>query len=246
MTQYYTYTLKDSTDNLPFYVGKGSNTRMYQHKEEALREGYQKRSVHCKILSILNKGGEILYEKVEQPNEEIAFDLEIELIKKYGRKDNGTGILCNLTDGGEGQNRSRESVAKVAAWHTGRKRSEESKQRMSRAQIKHANKNRELYGTGVKPETILKMSASRKGKSWSENARNVKRNKPTAKIVLAFIRNTNIFVGEYESIALCAKNLNVDTTAVWRICEGTPCSKSSSGKLYPMKSYKGYTFKYKV
>ena len=33
---------------------------------------------------------------------QIAFELEIKLIAKYGRRDLKTGTLCNLTDGGEG------------------------------------------------------------------------------------------------------------------------------------------------
>jgi hypothetical protein len=36
------------------------------------------------------------------PTENEAFEKEKELIKEYGRRDLGTGTLCNLTDGGDG------------------------------------------------------------------------------------------------------------------------------------------------
>lgn len=245
MIQYYVYLLIDSTTGQPFYVGKGSGGRMYQHLNEAQREGYVKRSVHCKIISILSKGGTISYEKTMCDSEQHAFSEENRLIDLYGRKDNGTGILCNLTDGGEGKNRSRASIERTASKHRGQKRSEASRTRMKKAQIKIAELNRALYGTGVKPETIEKMSQSRRGKPWSEHARAVTRIKPTAKAVLVYYKNTGEFVGEWESISSCANALGCDTTAVWRICEGVPCSKSASGVLYPMKSSKGYVFKYK-
>lgn len=43
---------------------------------------------------------EIIQENLTQEN---CFELEIFLISLYGRKDIKTGILCNLTDGGEGR-----------------------------------------------------------------------------------------------------------------------------------------------
>jgi hypothetical protein len=48
---------------------------------------------------------------------------------KHGRTNNGTGVLANLMDGGEGASghiKSAEAIAKTAAFHRGRKHSPEA------------------------------------------------------------------------------------------------------------------------
>ena len=117
--QYYVYELINSLDNQPFYVGKGSGARMYTHLREATRDSYKnKRSVHHKIQSILSKGGKVLYNKTEVITEQEAFNEEKRLILLYGRRDLKLGLLCNLTDGGEGTiNTNPESIASRSAKH---------------------------------------------------------------------------------------------------------------------------------
>lgn len=80
---YYVY-LYLREDKTPYYVGKGKGNRVYS-KNRRLQPPPKDRIL---ILDNLT--------------EEEAFRKEINLIKRYGRKDNGTGILANLTDGGEG------------------------------------------------------------------------------------------------------------------------------------------------
>ncbi|MGZ5485526.1 MAG: HNH endonuclease [Nitrososphaeraceae archaeon] len=100
-------------------------------------------------------------------------------------------------------------------------------------------------GTKRTLESRRKQSASTKGKPWSEAKRNSKMHKPTAKPVLAYKKDTGEFVGEFESISLCAKELNCDCTTVWKICRHGLSLPAPNGKVYTMKSHKGYTFKYK-
>jgi len=241
---YYTYILIDSQNKKPFYVGKGSGSRMYSHIKEATRDSYKKkRSLHCKIVSILNNGGSIIYKKIAAESEKAAFDKEKELIIEYGRKDIGTGILCNLTEGGEGSsNTNPESIRRRAEKHRGMKRSDEARKNMKEAQLKSvANR---LAKTGLKRslESCTKQSKSTKGKSWSEKARNIKRHKPTAISVVAYNKKTNEFVGSWNSISECASELNCDVSSIWKILNGW-VSKAPDGTMRPYKSHRGYFFK---
>lgn len=79
----YAYLREDGT---PYYVGKGSGHRKYAKHVGVSVPKDKKRIV-------------VLHENL---NEEEAHTLEVELIAHYGRKCDGTGILRNLTTGGEG------------------------------------------------------------------------------------------------------------------------------------------------
>lgn len=244
MPTYYTYILINSLDDQPFYVGKGSGTRMYQHLRESCREDTTKRSVHYKILSILQQNGKIVYSKTDWGTEQEAFNEEKRLIALYGRKDLGTGPLCNLTEGGEGVVASAELNERRAAKHRGMKRSDEARQHMREAQLALAEQRRiENNGSAVTEQTRQKMSESRKGKVWSTKAREVRRAKPTAQAVKAFKKETGEEVGTWESMALCAKELLCDQAAIWKILTGFQ-SKAPDGTMRPYKSHKGYTFEY--
>jgi hypothetical protein len=93
--------LDPSNFYIPFYVGKGCNYRAKTH----LYNSKNKLDTHKqrKINKIRQMGYEptISYWKTGLSNEE-AVELEIELISRLGRSNNKTGILTNLTNGGEG------------------------------------------------------------------------------------------------------------------------------------------------
>lgn len=92
---YYTYTLA-YPDLTIFYVGKGKGNRIDHHEAEA-RKGVK--SYKCNVIrQIWRDGGEVVKTKVcENMTEEAAFELEIDLIRMYGREH-----LTNMADGGEG------------------------------------------------------------------------------------------------------------------------------------------------
>jgi hypothetical protein len=102
MKQYYVYILYDPFTEKPFYVGKGSGDRMKSHwLPGTLSQETNMKS--NKIRQILAKNLEPIAKQVFiSESEEECFTKEIELITLYGRRDNKTGILCNMTDGGRG------------------------------------------------------------------------------------------------------------------------------------------------
>lgn len=105
--KFYVYQLRIENEEQPFYIGKSfvGSKRYVEHYHEANCKNSVKYNFFKskKIRKIWKQGLNFVEEVLAVvETEELALILEIELIKKYGRRDNKTGILCNHTDGGEG------------------------------------------------------------------------------------------------------------------------------------------------
>lgn len=99
------WRFKDHTfECQPFYVGKGKKKREKSHLYPSnLRKKSYKNNTIKKILK--ETGEEPIHFRIyENLTNEEAIKIEAELIECFGRIDDGTGILTNLTDGGEGVN----------------------------------------------------------------------------------------------------------------------------------------------
>lgn len=115
MNNYYTYAYLRE-DGTPYYIGKGSKRRAY------ITQGRV-------VLPPKNKNKIIILK--QNLTEEAAFKHEIYMIAVFGRKDLGTGILYNRTDGGDGSGgRSLESKEKVSKKMKGRTFSNEHKEKI--------------------------------------------------------------------------------------------------------------------
>ena len=146
MNDFYTYAYL-RTDRTPYYVGKGKNDRAYTKNRRHFKPPKDK--------------SRIIFLK-QNLTEEEAFKHEKYMIAVFGRKDLGTGILHNRTDGGEGSSgliHSDETKIKMSESHTGKTFSENHRKKIS-----EANKN-------PSEEIRRKQSEANKGKTVSEETR---------------------------------------------------------------------------
>jgi hypothetical protein len=177
----YAYLRKDGT---PYYIGKGKGYRAFYKNKGQVKVPPEDRILFLK----------------KNLTEEEAFKHEIYMIAVLGRKDLGTGILRNLTDGGEGTSGwvpSAEYREKHRKSSTGRKHSAESRRKRSeklRGRIfseDHLEKMRQnafraegyfwitdgVREKWVEPETLIPEGWCRGRKPVSEETREKKREK---------------------------------------------------------------------
>lgn len=101
--EHYVYILwrRDGGDLVPFYVGMGRKQRALQH-EETYQCSRRNRRKGAEVARARAAGG-VFYTVWKQGlSRQDACSAERSLIGKLGRRSNGTGVLTNLTDGGEG------------------------------------------------------------------------------------------------------------------------------------------------
>jgi len=154
MAYVYQHIRKDK--NNVFYIGIGSD-KNYTRANNFKGRNEIWNNIHNKTEVFV----EILFENITWTE---ACEVEKKLIFQYGRLNNNTGILANMTDGGEGTlNRviSEETRQKLGNGNRGKKRTEESK-------LKQSDSTKGLK----KPESqSLKLKSFRTGKKWDENVK---------------------------------------------------------------------------
>jgi len=119
--------------NEPFYIGIGfDNNGKYKRAHQ-----YGRNRIWQNVVNKTDYVVEIIEDNL--PNEEV-FEREKHWIKEFGRLNNNTGILSNLTDGGEatlGWIPSDETRKKISEANKGRVMSDEFKQKISKATKGH-------------------------------------------------------------------------------------------------------------
>lgn len=123
---YYLYRHIRTDKNEPFYIGKSTcfKTKSFNEEFERAFNRASRNNIWKKIVKKTKYKVEIMF---VSKNEDFIFQKEAEFIKLYGRIDQGTGILANLTDGGEGTQgleRTEEHCRKISGALTGKKLSQ--------------------------------------------------------------------------------------------------------------------------
>ena len=138
---FYTYAYLRK-DGKPYYIGKGKNKRAYDKKRHS---AYVPSKDRILILK-------------ENLTEEEAFKHEIYMIAVFGRKDLGTGILYNLTDGGEGPSGyvySEEQRKKMSDMRKGKSRPKHSEIMKTKSNLLELNEQKQIQMRDqYPPETI--------------------------------------------------------------------------------------------
>jgi hypothetical protein len=183
--------------NKPFYIGIGSDKDYNRAYDKTQRNKYWKH--------IVNKTSYCIEIVLDNLTWEEAQKKEIEFITLYGRKDLGKGMLCNMTNGGEGncgrvtteevRNKISKSVKENSHWKNGRKHTLENIKK-----IKQASLTMNRIGIGEK------ISKGKKGKAVHINSYNnlIKGPFASAKQVKDIV--TNII---YFSISEAAKSIDM-------------------------------------
>jgi hypothetical protein len=205
--EYYTYAyLREN--RTPYYIGKGKGNRVYQKNRKSINPPKDK--------------SRIIFLKRNLTEKE-AFKHEVYMISVFGRKDLGTGILYNLTNGGEGTSGANNSGKRNGFYQ--KSHTEETKLKISKAKI----------GTKF-PEELKPLVSKRTKKMWEDGgvfSTPKFRQKLSQSLCKKQYQLTNEEGEVYytNNIVLFSKEHNLDYSSMYKVVKGK------------LKYYKGWVGK---
>lgn len=204
----YQYLREDLT---PYYIGKGKNDRAWEtHKRDNGADLLPTDKSRIKILA-------------KSLSEDEAYLLEIKLIDYYGRKDLGTGILRNLTDGGEGVSGRKRSIDSIKK-QINTARNNGSYERTPESINKGLKTKMDRYGT-LNPTTPESISKLRKTKLDRYGTLHHSTPESIVKSIETKKKNGTLSVNTSESIAKAKETKKKNGT-------------TGHGRKLPLESYK--------
>ena len=148
--RFYTYAYLRE-DKTPYYIGKGKGNRAYRRRYKGIKPPKDKSRI------IVLK---------QNLTEEEAFKHEIYMIAVFGRKDLGTGILYNKTNGGDGCSgaiRTEETKQKIREKRALQEFTDEARLKISKA----------LKGKKRPQEVVEKIKKGRVGFKHTEQTKQI-------------------------------------------------------------------------
>ena len=149
MNNWYVYRHIRLDKNQPFYIGIGNKVnyaRAYEFKSD------KRNNIWNAIYRKTKIEVDILFDNITKQE---AANKEKEFIKIYGRVDNYTGILSNMTDGGDGILNAKRSL--------------ETREKLRQGKLGCKNPS---YGKTPSVETLEKRSKSLSGKKRTQETKN--------------------------------------------------------------------------
>lgn len=231
----------------PFYIGIGVDDL------GTYKRAYSKANRNRVWINTVNKAGYDIEILIDDISFELAKEKEREFISLYGRKDNGTGILCNLTDGGEGahgvivgeETRKKQSERKKGkpAHNKGKKMSEEARRNnsLSKKGLMVGDKH-PMWGKKMPDyikEALRKANENRpawnKGLKMKDSllAEHREKRRKQMKSVIKYSLD-GVFLKEYDSLGEAVREMNCSKGTLSNAC-------IKRGRL---RTYRGFIWEY--